>query len=121
MESQTCLSDLQGAGAQFTDQAAKTACVKDWGISLEYIQPGNPQQNAYVERFNRTVRHEWLTQYYWSDLAEVQDFATKWMWPYNHDRPNTAVGGFTPKQPLAMAVQRFYFREPCKRVGLPYR
>lgn len=32
----------------------------DWGIKLEYIQPGNPQQNAYVERFNRTVRYEWL-------------------------------------------------------------
>lgn len=29
----------------------------------EYIQPGNPQQNAYVERFNRTVRYEWLSQY----------------------------------------------------------
>lgn len=30
------------------------------GIRIEYIQPGNPQQNAYVERFNRTVRYEWL-------------------------------------------------------------
>jgi putative transposase len=30
----------------------------DWGIKLEYIQPGNPQQNAYVERFNRTLRYE---------------------------------------------------------------
>jgi len=35
---------------------AKTqAWAKDWGIRLEYIQPGNPQQNAYVERFNRAV------------------------------------------------------------------
>lgn len=32
----------------------------EWGIRLEYIQLGNPQQNAYVERFNRTVRYEWL-------------------------------------------------------------
>ena len=76
----------------------------EWGIRLEYIQPGNPQQNAYVERFNRTVRYEWLSQYYWHDLAEVQDFATKWMWSYNHDRPNMALGGFTPKQRLAMAA-----------------
>ena len=78
--------------------------ASEWGIRLEYIQPGNPQQNAYVERFNRTVRYEWLSQYYWSDLAEVQDFATKWMWSYNHDRPNMALGGFTPKQRLAMAA-----------------
>ena len=76
----------------------------EWGIRLEHIQPGNPQQNAYVERFNRTVRYEWLSQYYWRDLAQVQDFATQWMWSYNHDRPNMALGGFTPKQRLAMAA-----------------
>ncbi len=65
---------------------------------------GSPQQNAYVERFTRTVRYEWLSQYYWYDLAGVQDFATKWVWSYNHDRPNMALGGFTPKQRLAMAA-----------------
>jgi len=63
----------------------------DWGIRLEYIQPGNPQQNAYVERFKRTVRYEWLSQYNWHNLAEVQDFETKWMWFYNHHRPNMAL------------------------------
>jgi hypothetical protein len=60
--------------------------------------------NVYVERFNRTVRYEWLSQYYWKDLEEVQLFATKWMWSYNHERPNMALGGFTPKQHLAMAA-----------------
>src|SRR5574343_1336312 len=50
------------------------------GIRLEHIQPGKPQQNAYVERFNRTVRYEWLSQHYWADLKEVQMFATQWMW-----------------------------------------
>jgi putative transposase len=38
----------------------------EWVIRIEYIQPDNTQQNAYVERFNRTVRYEWLSQYYWS-------------------------------------------------------
>ena len=84
--------------------AAIQAWAQEWGIRLEYIQPGNPKQNAYVERFNRTVLYEWLSQYYWTNLAEVQDFATKWMWSYNHDRPNMALGGFTPKQRLAMAA-----------------
>lgn len=78
--------------------------ANDWGIKMEYIQPGNPQQNAYVERFNRTVRYEWLSQYLWSDLEEIQMFATQWMWKYNHDRPNMALGGITPKQRLAMAA-----------------
>ena len=58
--------------------------AKEWGIRFEYIQPGKPQQNAYVERFNRTVRYEWLSQYYWSSIEEVQDYATQWMWSYNH-------------------------------------
>jgi len=73
-------------------------------IRMEYIQPGKPQQNAYIERFNRTVRYEWLSQYYWEDLEEVRLFATNWMFEYNHERPNTALGGFTPKQRLAMAA-----------------
>jgi putative transposase len=67
------------------------------GIRLQYIQPGNPQQNAYVERFNRTVRCEWLSQYLWEDLDEVRCYATQWMYNYNHHRPHMALGGFTPK------------------------
>ena len=90
-------------GPEYISAAIQT-WAQEWGIRLEYIQPGNPQQNAYVERFNRTVRYEWLSQYYWSDLAEVQDFATKWMWSYNHDRRNMALGGFTPKQRLVLAA-----------------
>lgn len=78
--------------------------AEQWGIRIEYIQPGKPQQNAYVERFNRTVRYEWLSQYHWADLEEVQLYATQWMWKYNHDRPNMALGGITPKQRLAMAA-----------------
>ena len=112
MEPQACVSDLQGIGAQFTDQASQTPCAREArsldGIRLEYIQPGKPQQNAYVERFNRMVRYEWLSQYYWSELAEVQDFATKWIWSYNHDRPNMALAGFTPRQRLD-TVARFKY------------
>lgn len=73
-------------------------------IRIDFIQPGKPQQNAYVERFNRTVRYEWLAQYEFDRLADMQDYATRWMWSYNHDRPNMALGGFTPKQRLAMAA-----------------
>ncbi len=45
-------------------------------IQLLFTQPGNPQQNAYVERYNRTVRYDWLNQYLFSTLEEVQEFAT---------------------------------------------
>jgi putative transposase len=74
------------------------------GITLAFIQPGNPQQNAYIERYNRTVRYDWLEQYLWTEIYEVQDYATQWLWTYNHERPNMALGGITPMQKLAMAA-----------------
>ena len=72
------------------------------GIRLDHIQPGKPQQNAYVERYNRTVRYDWLSHYLFESIVEVQDYATDWMWTYNHERPNMALGGITPKQKLAL-------------------
>lgn len=70
--------------------------AKDKSIRLDYIQPGNPQQNAYVERFNRTVRFSWVSKYLFDSLDEVQDMATKWLWFYNHERPHKANNGRPP-------------------------
>lgn len=73
-------------------------------IKLDFIQPGNPQQNAYVERYNRTVRYDWLSQYLFDSIEEVQEHATCWLWTYNNERPNMANNGLTPIQKLALAV-----------------
>jgi putative transposase len=73
-------------------------------IALNFIQPGKPQQNAYIERYNRTVRYDWLGQYLFESIREVQNFATRWLWTYNHERPNMALGGITPKQKLALVA-----------------
>ncbi len=85
-----------------------SAALRDWserrGIRIEYIQPGKPQQNAYIERYNRTVRYDWLSQYLFETIEEVQDFATRWLWIYNNERPNMALGGITPNQKLALAA-----------------
>lgn len=72
--------------------------AEDNGIKLNFIQPGNPQQNAYIERYNRTVRYDWLGQYLFCSLDELQRYATEWQWFYNHERPNMALGGYTPRQ-----------------------
>ena len=90
-------------GPEYISDAMRSWAKRE-SIRIEYIQPGKPQQNAYVERFNRTVRYEWLSQYYWSDLERVRMHATEWMWEYNNERPNMALGGFTPNQRLAMAA-----------------
>ncbi len=51
---------------------------------LVFILPNNPQQNTYVERYNRTIRYSGLNQYLFDSIKEVQDHATKWLWFYNH-------------------------------------
>jgi putative transposase len=66
------------------------------GIRIEHIQPGKPQQNAYIERYNRTRRYSWLSKHLFDTLEEVQDYATNWLWHYNHKRPNQANKGKPP-------------------------
>ena len=50
--------------------------LKDWvldhGITISYIEPGNPQQNSYVERYNRTMHYDWLNQELFTDLDQVR-------------------------------------------------
>jgi putative transposase len=82
--------------------------LQEWAelrrIRIDYIQPGKPQQNAYVERFNRTVRYDWPSHTLFSSITQVQDAATRWLWTYNNERPNMTLGGITPRQKLAMAA-----------------
>jgi len=59
-----------------------------------------------VERYNRTVRYDWLNQDLFETIEEVQNAATKWLWTYNNERPNMAIGGITPKQKLQQSTQR---------------
>tara|TARA_R110000751_G_scaffold297742_1_gene407405 strand:- start:1335 stop:2135 length:801 start_codon:yes stop_codon:yes gene_type:complete len=84
--------------------AALAAWAEKQSITLVFIQPGNPQQNAYIERYNRTVRYDWLAHYLFHSIEEVQEYATQWLWTYNNERPNMALGGITPQQKLAMAA-----------------
>lgn len=72
-------------------------------ITLMYIQPGKPTQNAYVERFNRTVRHEWLDMHLFESVEHAQLLATQWLWHYNNERPHTAIGGIPPCKRLVAA------------------
>lgn len=70
--------------------------AKEKGIKLDYIQPGKPTQNAFIERFNRTVRHDWLNYYIFKSIEQAQELATQWLWHYNNERPHSANNGFPP-------------------------
>lgn len=89
-------------GPEYLSQA-----LVDWAnahqINLIYIQPGKPTQNAYIERFNRTVRQEWLDAYAFDSLVQIQHVATAWLWHYNNERPHLALGGIPPRMMLNAA------------------
>ena len=78
--------------------------AKKRGTELMFIQPGKSTQNAYIERFNRTVRHEWLDEHLFESIDHAQQTATDWLWRYSNERPNMANGGITPIQKLAVAT-----------------
>jgi len=66
------------------------------GMAIPYIQPGKSNQNAYIERFNRTFREELLDQYLFKNLNDLREAVHWWMIEYNEQRPHGSLGGLTP-------------------------
>jgi putative transposase len=68
------------------------------GMAIQYIQPGKPNQNAYIERFNRTFREEVLDQHLFARIEDVREAAYWWMIEYNEERPHDSLGDLTPAE-----------------------
>jgi len=78
----------------------QSAAVTRWAISnrvhWHFIQPGKPNQNAWIESFNGKFRDECLNLHAFSDLAETQNIVTKWKEEYNTIRPHSSLGRVPP-------------------------
>ena len=82
-------------GPEFLGEAF-TQWARNAGMAIQYIQPGKPNQNAYIERFNRTLRNELLDQHLFVRLEDVREAAYWWMLEYNEERPHDSLGDMTP-------------------------
>lgn len=82
-------------GPEFTAQPLVDWCAAR-GIALHYIQPGKPDQNAYIERFNRSYRHEVLDAYAFESVSQVRVLSETWRDSYNRLRPHDSLGEVPP-------------------------
>ena len=84
-------------GPEFISSKLDIWC-KENDITLIFIQPGEPTQNAYIERFNGTFRRDVLNAYVFKSIKEVDDIVNEWMIDYNYNRPHKSLKNKTPME-----------------------
>lgn len=84
-------------GKEFTGKAMLTWAHRN-GIDLRLIEPGKPNQNAYVESFNGRLRDECLNEHWFTSLPHARQIIEAWRREYNEERPKRSLGGLTPAQ-----------------------
>jgi putative transposase len=82
-------------GPEFLAEVFGAWCAHH-GIRRAFIQPGKPNQNAYIERFNRSFRHEVLDAYLFTSLEDVRRISTEWRESYNTERAHESLGHVPP-------------------------
>lgn len=82
-------------GKEFCGRAMRT-WAHQRGVQLRQIQPGKPNQNAYVESFNGRFRDECLNEHWFTSLAHARVLIESWRREYNEERPKKSLGGLTP-------------------------
>ena len=82
-------------GPEFISHKLDAWC-KEKKVTLAFIQPGKPTQNAYVERLNGSIRRELLNAYVFRTLDEVREKAESWQYDYNYKRPHKSLGYRAP-------------------------
>lgn len=84
-------------GPEFCGKAMLTWAHRN-GITLRPIEPGKPNQNAYVESFNGRLRDECLNEHWFTSIEHARAEIERWRREYNEERPKKSLGGLTPAQ-----------------------
>jgi putative transposase len=84
-------------GTEFTSKA-----LDEWAyrrdVQLDFIRPGKPVENAFIESFNGRLRDECLNVYSFVSIAHAQELIEGWRRDYNDRRPHGALGHLTPSE-----------------------
>ncbi len=76
--------------------------LKEWaeskGVNLNYINPGRPMENGYIESFNGKFREECLNQNWFQNILEAAIIVEEWRKDYNNNRPHSSLGYLTPRE-----------------------
>jgi len=87
-------------GTEFQSRA-----LEDWayrrGVQLDFIRPGKPIENAFIESFNGRLRDECLNVHQFSSIADAQTKIEAWRLDYNQHRPHGSLGHLTPSEFVA--------------------
>ncbi len=84
-------------GPEFTGKAMMVWAHRH-GIELRLIEPGKPNQNAYVESFNGRLRDECPNEHWFTSLEHAKHVIETWRREYNEERSKGSLGGLTPAQ-----------------------
>ena len=82
-------------GPEFISRSFRLFCCSH-RIRHRRIEPGKPQQNSFIERFNRSYREDILDMYAFRNLRQVRELSVDWQIEYNHDRGHDSLGGKSP-------------------------
>lgn len=84
-------------GSEFTGKAMDAWAFKR-GIKMDFIRPGKPNENAFIESFNGKFRDECLNENWFLSLEDVRRTIEEWRIDYNESRPHSSLGDLTPKE-----------------------
>lgn len=83
-------------------------------IDFQYIQPGKPTQNAFIERFNGSFRRGVLNKYIFEDINQVREQTHIWMYDYNHFRPHDSLNDLAPIPYAKLKLGKNNYIEPLE-------
>ena len=84
-------------GPEFTSNVFD-AWAYDRKINIDFIRPGRPMENGYIESFNGKLRDECLNASWFSTLAEARQVVEAWRREYNEERPHSSLGNMAPRE-----------------------